>query len=45
MKSVKYHLTYMEKDNFITQAKFQSKLVYPKKCVNCDITHFRGKTE
>ena len=26
----------MEKYNSFTQAKFQSKLSYPNKCVNCD---------
>ena len=26
----------MEKDNLLTPARFQQKLFYPRKCVNCD---------
>ena len=33
----------MEKDNCFTQAKFQPKLFYPKKCVNCDKSEFATK--
>ena len=33
----------MEKDNFLTQARFVPKLFYPKKCVNFDKIEFATK--
>ena len=33
----------MEKVNFVTQARFEPKLFYPKKCVNCNKSDFATK--
>ena len=33
----------MEKDNFLTEAMFDPKLFYPKKCVNFDKSEFATK--
>ena len=33
----------MKKFNLFTQAKFEQKLFYPKKCVNCNISEFVTK--
>ena len=33
----------MEKDNLYTQPSFKPKLVYPKKCVNCNKSEFATK--
>ena len=35
----------VEKDNYFTQTKFESKLFYPKKCVNCDKCEFATKQD
>ena len=33
----------MEKENLFTQASFEQKLFYPKKCVNCNKSEFATK--
>ena len=33
----------MEKDNLFTQASFEQKLFFPKKCVNCNKGEFATK--
>ena len=33
----------MEKDNLFTEASFEQKLFYPKKCVNCKKSEFATK--
>ena len=35
----------MEKDNFLTQARFDPKLFYSKKCVNFDKSEFATKQD
>ena len=33
----------MEKDKFLTPARFEQKLFYPRKCVTCDKSEFATK--
>ena len=35
----------MQKDNFFTQARFEPKKIYPKKCVNHDKSNSRQNSE